>query len=563
MAKKQKTNSWVNPDKPHIEVKYLIERDDALGYLMLRILLKDAYGPDYTFLRRMYNLLGITNEEIYEKSSDPLISSHDSNAFFADLAVLIYDKAKEDTTVISTFTDVVKSVYPSYSAIPCDRLELRDYYTIVTDNNYFLKKQKFISEAYFEDSRDLFSRKKTMVRDYMDSSLQFNSGEKVFEDPLYKKYLSRRLTELAEYCNKYYHRDDVTTENLYEVLFEGMRSHSAQLEDMMHDKQTRTLYFQVYAGITNMATRTVLRNGGPMLAYETNPMAAEHGELYHPDVEEIVNDFYREYVRIEAYKHVTSHWDTVQDRGEKISKLYLSRMCVPEPAYVLNCIQFLFNIDILNHLYEKLKKRYYLSFSWEKQNYMAASQTMQDTITELQGFLKDYQTRLDSANEKVAYYKGKAESKSVKQNNMAELSHIEASFEKQIDKKDAEINRLRRELEIKNAYIELISKPEEETVFAPVDISLIQSKRYLFVGRWQEAYPELKKTFPNSLFMDTVMKEPSPEIDAVVFLIKYMSHAMFYKIQNDSSLKEIKRVYCNNKNINTLYSDIYRAIFEN
>ncbi len=246
MAKKPKTNNWVNPDKPHTEVKYLIERDDALGYLMLRILVKDASGPDYTFLRRMYNLLGITNEEIYEKSSDPLIYSHDSNAFFVDLAVLIYDKAKEDKTVISTFTDVVKSMYRSYSAIPCDRLELRDYYAIVTDNNYFLKIRKFISEAFFEDSRDLFSRKKTVVRELMDSKLQFNTGEIVFEDPLYKKYLSRRLTELAEYCNKYYHRDDVTTENLYEVLFEGMRSHSAQLEDFMYDKQTRTLYFQVY-----------------------------------------------------------------------------------------------------------------------------------------------------------------------------------------------------------------------------------------------------------------------------------------------------------------------------
>ena len=68
-----------------------------------------------------------------------------------------------------------------------------------------------------------------MFEKAMDASVAFNTGEPIFEDPLFKKYMERRLEELSEYCNRFYNRTDVTTENIYEALLEGMRHHSAQL----------------------------------------------------------------------------------------------------------------------------------------------------------------------------------------------------------------------------------------------------------------------------------------------------------------------------------------------
>ena len=48
------------------------------------------------------------------------------------------------------------------------------------------------------------------------------------------------------------------------------------------------------------------------------------------------------------------------------------------------------------------------------------------------------------------------------------------------------------------------------------------------------------------------------QVDGIVMLIKYMSHAMFYKVNSSGLLKEVPVVRCNTKNI----SNIYRKMTE-
>ncbi len=50
------------------------------------------------------------------------------------------------------------------------------------------------------------------------------------------------------------------------------------------------------------------------------------------------------------------------------------------------------------------------------------------------------------------------------------------------------------------------------------------------------------------------------EVDAVVMLIKWMSHSMYYKIKSAGSLSQTKVIMCNSKNINIILQKIYDEI---
>ena len=552
---------WENPDSKYRLFTDNMTYEETLSVFLSCGLMFTVHDNDLRLLKRMYSLLGIDNGEVYKQSVTSSFYFADAdNTIFYDMVALISDKAKENSAVFSVFNEALHSVFDDLKSIPQVNYPLREYPKLYADRATFDRNRSSYSEMASTLKQQFLMRKDSIFEKAMDAPVSFNTGEPIFEDPLFKKYMGRRLEELSEYCNRFYNRTDVTTENIYEVLLEGMRHHSAQLEQPLHDKCVRTKYFQVYSGINNMVTRTLNRLGGPTLGQVTNPVTISEGKGYLPDIEALVTDFYREYIRIRVFQHVTDNWDKASDSGTSISKLYLSRECIPDPAYVLSSIHFLFNIEVLNHMYEELRKKYYIDFSWEKQNYIASEQALKDDLSEMRRMLSDVQSRLDSANEKVLFYKAQAEVSRTMQNSPVILARTESLFEKKLDQKDEEIARLRKELALKDAYIELISQPDEEIATTAYDKDAVAAHKYLFVGRWQEAYPGLKKAFPNSVFLDSPAKDINADVDAVVFLIKYMSHALFYKVQNAASLNDVPRVYCNNRNINNIYANIYEQL---
>ena len=552
---------WENPDSKYKLFTDNMTYEETLSVFLSCGLMFTVFDNDLRLLKRMYSLLGIDNGEIYQQSVTSSFYIPDAdNTIFYDMVALISDKAKENSAVFSVFNEALHSVFGDLKSIPQVNYPLREYPKLYADRATFDRNRSSYSEMASTLKQQFLMRKDSIFEKAMDAPVSFNTREPIFEDPLFKKYMGRRLEELSEYCNRFYNRTDVTTENIYEVLLEGMRHHSAQLEQPLHDKCVRTKYFQVYSGINNMVTRTLNRLGGPTLGQVTNPVTISEGKGYLPDIEALVTDFYKEYIRIRLFQHMTDNWVKANDSGPTISKLYLSRECIPDPAHVHSSIHFLFNIEVLNHLYEELRKKYYLDFSWEKQNYIASEQALKDDLREMRRMLSDVQSRLDSANEKVLFYKAQAEVSRTMQNSPVILARTESLFEKKLDQKDEEIARLRKELALKDAYIELISQPDEEIATTAYDKDVVAAHKYLFVGRWQEAYPGLKKAFPNSVFLDSPAKDISADVDAVVFLIKYMSHALFYKVQNAASLNDVPRVYCNNRNINNIYANIYEQL---
>ena len=110
-------------------------------------------------------------------------------------------------------------------------------------------------------------------------------------------------------------------------------------------------------------------------------------------------------------------------------------------------------------------------------------------------------------------------------------------------------------MESKEEYTQLLLNKDDPDVTREIDVTLLQQKRYLFVGHANEALPELRRTFPNSIFMESEGATINNiQVDGIVMLIKYMSHAMFYKVNVSGLTKEIPIVRCNTKNINTIYN---------
>ena len=132
---------------------------------------------------------------------------------------------------------------------------------------------------------------------------------------------------------------------------------------------------------------------------------------------------------------------------------------------------------------------------------------------------------------------------------------------KTIDLQKDEILALKKQMESKEEYIRLLQNKEEDEVKDAVDVTVLQAKRFLFVGYINEVLPELRRRFPNSIFMDNESVSISNiKVDAVVMIIKYMSHGMYYKVCSSKVSKEVPIIHCNTKNINTVYSKMLEIL---
>ena len=116
-------------------------------------------------------------------------------------------------------------------------------------------------------------------------------------------------------------------------------------------------------------------------------------------------------------------------------------------------------------------------------------------------------------------------------------------------------------MQYQEEFITELNKNEIELQKNTYSLETLQSKRYLFVGRIGDTLPELKHRFPNSLFMETESYNLSQiDVDAIVMLIKWMSHSMFYKLKSSRKLSNTKIIMCNTKNIDTILQKVYDNI---
>lgn len=136
-------------------------------------------------------------------------------------------------------------------------------------------------------------------------------------------------------------------------------------------------------------------------------------------------------------------------------------------------------------------------------------------------------------------------------------------LEEIIEKKDKEIDEAEKNASELLSYIEMMEatetddEPEEEN---PVDMERLRQKRFVFVCQdVDNIYPDLRREFPGSIFMESLQAAPAKgRIDAVVFVTRHISHSLYYKAK---SIYDGRRmIHFTKKNTDEMYRLITREL---
>ncbi len=525
------------------------------------ILLADINEHKYDKLQMLCETFKLSNEKVVKKikQHNRIILSIPSEQIYYDWLYVIIDESEYNENILNEFSNLSKNIFPQiYDGVKkiedsfsrnemskckdvinkIDKQRVRIYYLlfyllysdIVTDIELIgLDYKKFIYSG-----RDILFASEKHQDEYL---INFNTGEQVITSSQFKKYIKARRTELVEYMSEIFD-DDISEFNLGEYLDEILSSkiseNGVQVEFSLE-------------GIIKTACRNILiEHGGGLDWYESitcrNKVSYVNNLGYKPNVDDIIEKYYIQLLRYNYYQ-----------KGE-LSKVYLIRECKSEsPLIDLISIMFMYNIDVFTQMFMNLLDDYYKNFSWEKIVNQEISARYGNIITTLENNIQSMKNSLERANAKIQIFSDQLRKE--KDSEIIPLERAAAEFEKKIEEKDKEIEKLKQQLRSRDEFIELLENADDREVSGAIDVQKLQTKRYLFVGNIKEAMPELHRKFSNSLFMENEnFSLASIKVDMIVMLVKYMSHGMYYKIKATNTLSSIPVVMCNTKNIDTVYA---------
>ena len=419
---------------------------------------------------------------------------------------------------------------------------------LIYDSEVFEDPDKFGIVNYENDMRYMDYSFYQVDRDFGNEFFKFNEEEPIFTSVMFTKYITKRKNELAEYLG-------IVSNDLCTYIHNEMKSQDKDGETP-EDIGGVPLRSGVVGMLEHITKSVINKKNGGHFWYElvTNDQIKYKGLLkYVPDVETIICDYYKSFIK--------ARYIEVIEKKEPFSKLTLSRECLtPSPAYDYSIILCMYEMDVLYKMFSTMMEKYYEDFSWEK-------------ITK-QGIEARYEKIIDDLRVIIDQKTRQIEKMAMENNNLSmqitgEVSKITAPLTaennklyREIEKQKAEIEELKKQIRYQDEFINELNKQEEDTnTEIQYDLQLLQSKKYLFVGRFEEALPELKHQFPNSVFMNSESTNISGiKVDAVVMLIKWMSHGMYYKVKSSNLLSETSCIMCNSKNKNIILKEIYNQI---
>ncbi len=528
---------------------------------MAMILFGDVDEHKYETLQTLCETFDLSNKRVVNrlKESNKIVLYIPSEQIYYDWMYVIFDESEHNENVLTEFYNLSKKRF-SYIIEYVEKLEkhfskneisqcidlvssmqkkkIRQdallfylcYSNIITDIEAIgIDYQHFI----YTGKNILFASEKNQD-EYL---INFNTGEQVITSPQFKKYLKARRTELVEYMS------DMLDEEVAEPDL------AAYLDEMLSSKASDhgVLVEDSLGGAVKAACRNILiEHGGGLDWYEA--ITSRIGSSfacnlnYIPDVDDIIEKYYIQLMRYNYYHE------------EEFSKRYLIRECKSEsPLIDLISIMFMYNIDVFTKMFMNLLEDYYTNFSWEKIVNQKDSARYKSIIATLETEIQFMSSKLERANDKIQIV-----NEQLRQEKNAELIPLEKitnELEKRMEEKDAEIENLKQQIRSRDEFIELLENADDEKKLNAIDLSTLQTKKYLFVGYAKEALPELHRKFANSLFMESEnFSLINIKVDAIVLLIKYMSHSMYYKIKSASTLKDIPIIKCNTKNVDTIYN---------
>ncbi len=552
------------------------ERYEAMRRLMLAFLMRQIENNDFSVLHKLYERAQIDNKKLLEKAHTIRnVFKQPSETIFSDMVYLIYDISETNTSVLDYFYEITCKLF-SYKVNEYEKL--LELYRLGNENkwvsfyektycvdkkNYLLYLFHLFLPLYNHEDDELCESCLEIIpvinysylqtdQNLGDSTFIFNSEENIFDSTQFERYIDKRKEDLATYLSELY-KEKVTADNLSLFISNTLKSKA--------EEQATPLSPTVDGIVTGCVGNILVEQFGGLPWYSSITNDGKKGYKlalnYQPNIDLIIHVYFKEYIK--------NKWiNYYRDNEEGFSKIYLSRDCIPQDQNeVWTSIMYLYNIDVMCKLFNNIKDDYYLNFSWEKVQQQDIIARYNITLSEMEDTIKTLKTKLDVEKENSHVLREQFTDKRKADETALQFERTLSEFNKKLEKKDEEIIRLKRQLENKEEYIQLLANPDDPEIEQAIDISILQNKKYLFVGHAKEALPDLKKVFPNSLFMETEgFSLTGIQVDGIVMLIKYMSHSMYYKICSTPVLKNIPWVRCNTKNINSIYNKMMTLVEE-
>ena len=548
--------------------------NDARKMQLLKLFQKDILSLRFNEINKLYDAAHITTARLVKQ-----LHRHDSgmtdmlSSVFVDISYILIDEIMKNEELESFFSELYDSRYPNarkhFKKIEDKKdkaqkiMALQDAirHYIPRENIEYIKNPEFILFIYYtfrsismieneislekiimEDAEAWRKRQSGNNAEYLLDDHYFifsDTSERIFESRMFDKFIRKTREGIADYIG-------VPEKDLNNRIYELLK-HDVRTEDLT--------YLPGYGipGITNASTLHVIQdNYGTAQWFQTitTSKAIRKGSFsYRPDIDRLFRTYCRSRVEIEFMRRLETE--------EEFPKSVLLKSCrsnSSELDYMAIC--YLYNADIVYQMFRAMQEKYYSDFSWEQVTHKNELGRSKEVIEDLRRILRDKDTSIVSLSRENKLLNAGLR----KQDNSSNINHLQElqKLSKTIEQKDDEILHLKERLNLQEEFIEMLNSPADEDIERePVDVTKLQMKRYLFVGFADEALPNLRKVFPNSLFMNTENTVISNiQIDAIVCLIKYMSHAMLYKIRSEASLSDTPIIYCKGRSLNSIYSDM-------
>ncbi len=370
-----------------------------------------------------------------------------------------------------------------------------------------------------------------------------DTSEKIFESKMFAKYVRKTREGIAGYLG-------VSEDKLSGYII-PLLQHDIRKEDLSYLPGTGI------PGYTNASTIHVIQDSygsAQWLQTITSSRGIRRGsKAYRPDIDRLIVTLCRSHVEIDFLERI--------NKGEDYTKSAILELCkkvAPERAFQAVC--YLYNIDIVYQMFREMQERYYADFSWEQVLQKSLLSRNNEVIEDLRSIVRKKEETIISLNrENEALSAGIR-----KKEGMSAIPFMQETQKliKTIEQKETEIDRLKEKLSQQEEFINLLNSPgNEEDTQREINLAELQTRKYLFVGFADESLPELRKVFPNSVFMNTDNTAiANVQVDAIVFLLKFMSHGMLYKVRSESKLEGKTCIYCKGRSLRSVYYDMSTAL---
>jgi len=521
--------------------------------LIRRVLDEDIRKQDYTRIQKLFEGGHISNEKLADMIDKPraMIVGFKDIIFF-DIKVLLSNEIAADPALGELFVSVYSKKYNAGYRIAKKGIKngKESIQSQVAALNYVESAFCLYVILNNEDASDetcldneLFKMWKTCIAiesSFLSDDCSYNMGrykqltfseteDSILLSKQFERFLSKRKSEIAEYLG---------------IQEEGIPDAITAEMDLTVEREEKNYQFE---SIKWMSKCVVMENNGG--CSWLSDMSRRGKYFYQPDVDRIIKSYYT--VRV-----VLMYKQFINETG-RFSKLDLSRGWVSNAEMDVQNICCMYSMDRFYRMFSEILKEYYRTFSWEKITSENMRRRYDQMVSELNLIIEEQKNQIDSLTRRISLLESKPSGDDGgRDKTVIEYERQNVKLIKEIEQKDSEIVRLKDYVRSQEEFLALQSGTEPDET-ATVNEDNLRTRKYLFVGKIDEALPDLKKKFPGSIFMQSENTDISDiSVDAVVFLTKWMSHAMFYKVKKSRIYQKVPSAMCNTKNIDRIFFDM-------